>query len=259
MHCQSEKQVSFLEFIYGGMQINFTVGIDFTASNGDPRSSSSLHYINPYQPNDYMQAIQAVGAVCQDYDTDKLFPVLGFGAQIPPNMQTSFEFAVNFNHQNPYCAGKFTQIRLYGPTNVAPIIYHVARFAEAAQKEEPTKGAAAYYVLLLLTDGAITDLDDTIAAIIYASRLPMSLIIVGVGDADFTAMNFLDGDNGVLRSNKGDMAVRDIVQFVPFREFKTVSDSVSATELARHVLAEVPQQVVRYYQMRQIAPKPRPS
>lgn len=55
----------------------------------------------------------------------------------------------------------------------------------------------------------------------------MSLIIVGVGDADFTAMNFLDGDNGVLRSNRGDTAVRDIVQFVPFREFKTVSDSVS--------------------------------
>lgn len=33
------------------------------------------------------------------------------------------------------------QIRLYGPTNVSPIIYHVARFAEAAQKEEATKGA----------------------------------------------------------------------------------------------------------------------
>ena len=33
------------------------------------------------------------------------------------------------------------QIKLYGPTNVSPIIYHVARFAEAAQQEEATKGA----------------------------------------------------------------------------------------------------------------------
>lgn len=32
-------------------------------------------------------------------------------------------------------------VTLWGPTNVAPIIYHVARFAEAAQKEEATKGA----------------------------------------------------------------------------------------------------------------------
>ena len=47
----------------------FKVGVDFTGSNGDPTTPTSLHYINPYQPNEYMQAIQAVGAVCQDYDT----------------------------------------------------------------------------------------------------------------------------------------------------------------------------------------------
>lgn len=45
------------------------VGIDFTASNGNPMQPTSLHYINPYQPNEYMQAIKAVGEVCQDYDT----------------------------------------------------------------------------------------------------------------------------------------------------------------------------------------------
>ena len=50
-------------------EIVFQVGVDFTGSNGEPTSPNSLHYINPYKPNDYMQAIQAVGAVCQDYDT----------------------------------------------------------------------------------------------------------------------------------------------------------------------------------------------
>jgi hypothetical protein len=44
------------------------VGIDFTGSNGDPRSPQSLHYINPYQPNEYQKAISAVGSVIQDYD-----------------------------------------------------------------------------------------------------------------------------------------------------------------------------------------------
>ncbi len=46
----------------------FKVGIDFTASNGDPRNAQSLHYLNPYQPNSYQQAIQSVGTVIQDYD-----------------------------------------------------------------------------------------------------------------------------------------------------------------------------------------------
>lgn len=257
------RETSFLEYIYGGMQVNFTVGVDFTGSNGDPKHSSSLHYLNPYTPNQYLQAIQAVGSVCQDYDSDKMFPALGFGAKVPPNMELSHEFPLNFNPQNPYCAGIqgivqayqncVPQIQLWGPTNVAPIVYHVARFAEAAQKEEPVKGPHAYFVLLLLTDGAITDFDETRTAIVYASSLPMSLIIVGVGDADFNAMNQLDGDDGVLKAPNGQPVQRDIVQFVPFRDFQRAS----AAELARHVLAEVPQQVTKYFSMRGMEPKPR--
>ncbi|KAL5022642.1 hypothetical protein ScPMuIL_001797, partial [Solemya velum] len=155
--CKISREVSFLEYVMGGMQVNFTVGIDFTASNGDPKQSTSLHYINPYQPNEYMMAIQAVGNVCQDYDSDKLFPVLGFGAQIPPDQKVSHEFAVNFNPSNPFCAGVngiveayqncVRNVRLYGPTNVAPIIYHCSQFALKAQNDEATKGSKRYYTM----------------------------------------------------------------------------------------------------------------
>lgn len=57
-----------------------------------------------------------------------------------------------------------------------------------------------------------------------ASYQPLSIIIVGVGNADFTDMQILDGDDGVLRAPKGEPVLRDIVQFVPFRDFKTVSN-----------------------------------
>lgn len=53
----------------GGCQINFTVGVDFTASNLEPSNPKSLHYIDPYTPNQYTQALMAVGSICQDYDT----------------------------------------------------------------------------------------------------------------------------------------------------------------------------------------------
>ncbi len=81
----------------------------------------------------------------------------------------------------------------------------------------------SYYVLLILTDGVISDMPATRDAIVYASTLPMSLIIVGVGNADFTAMNVLDGDDGVLKGTRGNPVRRDIVQFVPYREFVRVS------------------------------------
>ena len=80
-----------------------------------------------------------------------------------------------------------------------------------------------YFILLIITDGVISDMDETRHAVVQASKLPMSIIIVGVGNADFAAMEFLDGDSRVLRSHTGEEAVRDIVQFVPFRDFRNVS------------------------------------
>ena len=49
------------------------------------------------------QAIRAVGDIIQDYDSDKLFPALGFGARLPPDGRVSHNFNVNFNPANPNC------------------------------------------------------------------------------------------------------------------------------------------------------------
>ncbi|XP_025030222.1 copine-8, partial [Python bivittatus] len=89
-----ETEVSFLDYIKGGTQINFTVAIDFTASNGNPAHPTSLHYMNPYQLNAYGMALKAVGEIIQDYDSDKMFPALGFGAKLPPDGRISHEFAL---------------------------------------------------------------------------------------------------------------------------------------------------------------------
>ncbi|CAB1449958.1 unnamed protein product [Pleuronectes platessa] len=247
--CQLVKDYTFLDYIMGGCQINFTIAIDFTGSNGDPSSPRSLHYVNPDGYNEYLAAIWAVGNVIQDYDSNKMFPVFGFGAKIPPSWQVSHEFPINFNPANPFCAGIegvvqayqqcLPQLKLWGPTNFSPVIDHVTCFAKQALRQNT---ASQYFVLLIITDGVITDMDQTCAAIVEASRLPMSIIIVGVGDADFSAMEFLDSDDKLLRSPTGDTAARDIVQFVPFRDFQ--GNSVA---LAQSVLAELPDQVSSFF------------
>uniref|UniRef100_A0A3P9CMM3 Copine 4 n=1 Tax=Maylandia zebra TaxID=106582 RepID=A0A3P9CMM3_9CICH len=227
------------------------VAIDFTASNGDPRNSCSLHYIHPYQPNEYLKALVAVGEICQDYDSDKMFPAFGFGARIPPDYKTVSDcFCVLSGIQGVVEAYQacLPKLQLYGPTNIAPIIQKVAK---SASQEVHTKEAMQYFILLILTDGVITDMADTREAIVQASHLPMSIIIVGVGNADFSDMQMLDGDDGILRSPKGEPVLRDIVQFVPFRNFKHASPAA----LAKSVLAEVPNQVVDYYNSKGIKPK----
>uniref|UniRef100_A0A8D2ZJJ4 Copine-3 n=1 Tax=Scophthalmus maximus TaxID=52904 RepID=A0A8D2ZJJ4_SCOMX len=260
--CKVVKEYTFLDYIMGGCQINFTIAIDFTGSNGDPKSPLSLHYINPQGYNEYLAAIWAVGNVIQDYDSDKMFPAFGFGAQIPPTWQVSHEFPINFNPSNPFCAGIegvvgayqqcLPQVKLYGPTNFSPIINHAAHFGRQALQQ---KTASQYFVLLIITDGVITDMDQTLNAIVNASRLPMSIIIVGVGGADFSAMEVLDGDDGILRSATGEAAMRDIVQFVPFRQFQNAGTAA----LAQSVLAELPDQVASFFNLFDLKPPSEPS
>ena len=52
---------------------------------------------------------------------------------------------------------------------------------------------------------------QTIELVCELSELPCSIIIVGVGNADFSAMEELDGDDGRLRNARGVPAARDIV------------------------------------------------
>ena len=52
-----------------------------------------------------------------------------------------------------------------------------------------------YNILMILTDGVINDMNETINVIVDASFLPISIIIIGIGYADFTNMNILDADD----------------------------------------------------------------
>jgi len=53
---------------------------------------------------------------------------------------------------------------------------------------------------LILTDGEIHDMDKVLDLIVKCCSLPLSIIIVGIGNADFTNMNRLDGDGGLFNS-----------------------------------------------------------
>ena len=79
-------------------------------------------------------------------------------------------------------------LQLSGPTNFSPILREISQTARG------TSQYAAYHVLLILTDGAITDMQETLRSLKKAEGIPLSVIIVGIGNADFSSMEILDGD-----------------------------------------------------------------
>ncbi|XP_028091892.1 protein BONZAI 1-like isoform X1 [Camellia sinensis] len=245
-------QHSFLDYLSGGCELNFMVAIDFTASNGNPRLPDSLHYIDPSgRPNAYQRAILEVGEVLQFYNSDKSFPAWGFGAR-PIDGPVSHCF--NLNGSSTYCevegvqgimtayTGALFNVSLAGPTLFGPVISIAAQIAGQSLANDELK----YFVLLIITDGVITDLQETKDALVKASDLPLSILIVGVGGADFKEMEILDADKGErLESSNGRVASRDIVQFVPMRDVQSGEFSV-----VQSLLAELPSQFLTYMRTR---------
>ncbi|KAL5473586.1 hypothetical protein EMCRGX_G028088 [Ephydatia muelleri] len=237
-------KASFVDYIKGGCQISLILAVDFTASNGNPVHPDCLHYISPVKDNEYVQAIKSVGSVLAPYDSDQMIPAFGFGGQIPPHFQVSHCFPLDLNTQNPDVYGvqgilnayqhAVHTVRLCGPTNFSSILDRAMQYASVRESQQSQN----YFILLIITDGEITDMANTVDRIVATSKLPLSIVIVGVGGADFKNMEILDADDTPLRSHNGQTMARDIVQFVPFRELMRKAGPNAC--VAKETLAEIP-------------------
>nr|ACR34900.1 unknown [Zea mays] len=229
------------------------VGVDFTASNGNPRLPDSLHYIDPSgRPNVYQKAILEIGDVLQYYDPPKRFPAWGFGAR-PIDGPVSHCFNLNGSTYQPEVDGiqgimsayisALRNVSLAGPTLFGQLISTAMAIASQSLAENQHK----YFILLIVTDGVVTDFQETIDAIIKASDFPISIIVVGVGGADFKEMEFLDPNKGEkLESSTGRVASRDMIQFAPMKDMHGTGIST-----LQSLLAEVPGQFMTYMRTRE--------
>jgi hypothetical protein len=97
------------------------------------------------------------------------------------------------------------------------------------------EGNLSYTILLILTAGNVEDVKETKQHLLAASKDPLSIVIVGIGEADYTGMEFLD--NFDTQMDDG----RDITKFVRFNDYK------SYNALTEAVLDEIPDQLVDYF------------
>eukprot|EP00980_Cylindrotheca_fusiformis_P002260 scaffold517_cov119-Cylindrotheca_fusiformis.AAC.43 len=245
---QSSSKPTFVDYISGGCKLEVTVAIDFTGSNGDPRQPGTLHYLHQDgQLNDYEKAISAIVGILQRYDDDKMFPVLGFGAKYDGVVRHAFQCgSAQEVHGVDGVLSAYREVFKSGlimsrPTVFNEVIQYASDRAEQSLNSAMQAGRQAYSILLLITDGCVSDITATAACLQQVSDRPMSVVIVGVGNADFSGMTFLDD------SNKG--GTRDVAQFVPFNEYSSSPNALSSV-----TLHEIPRQLVDFFQGRGIQP-----
>ena len=205
---------------------------------------NSLHYLGAKE-NQYETAIKACGNIVAYYDYDQKFPAFGFGGKFFGNPKVDHCYPLNGNPDDPEIYGidgilqayrkVLNNTELWGPTYFH---YFIDRLNDSVKQEIARENYNNYNILMILTDGIIEDMDDTINS-----------LVIGIGNADFSNMDVLDADEDPLYDNNGRKADRDLVQFVPFKDFKN-----DGQKLAEQVLEEVPRQIVEFYQHKKIAP-----
>ena len=249
------EQYTFIDYLKAGVRLGLSIGIDFTGSNGHPLDEDSLHRVAENYVNDYEKAIYSCGNILAFYDYDQLFPVYGFGAIIngSNNKDANMCFPINFNYENPYIYMISNIINVYheclnqitfsGPTYFSPIINEVIKNIKSKRDN------LEYHILMILTDGIINDMNETIDALVEGSFLPLSVVIIGIGNSNFGNMEQLDADDNPLISSKGVKRMRDLVQFVPFSKFQH-----DAQKLSEEVLEEIPRQITEYYSLNHLFP-----
>lgn len=238
---------TFIDYITGGCELDLSVAIDFTASNGNPMIPGTPHYIDSNSLNEYEKAIIAIGSIVTKYDTDQKSHVWGFGAKYEGITRHAFQLG-DHSHVSGV-KGILTAYRqtfarglcMSSPVVITDVIRIAAKRARAKLEKAQEEGKQSYSILLILTHGCVSDIEATKNVLKEVANSPLSIVLVGIGDNDFSAMKFLDD----FQKKEGG---RDICNFVKF------SASQDRVALAKDTLREVPFQLSSYFISRNIMP-----
>jgi hypothetical protein len=105
-------------------------------------------------------------------------------------------------------------------------------------------GKQKYTILLILTDGGVSDVPQTVNTLENVCTCPLSIVMVGIGNGDFSSMKFLD-------DRKTSEAKPDICDFVEMNAYMNDPDG-----LTKATLSEIPAHLTAYFMRNGIKPNP---
>jgi E3 ubiquitin-protein ligase RGLG len=225
----------------GLVSSQMVVFIDCTKSNLDNGKNTfggkNLHDVSdPSKPNLYELVLSTIGKTLSSFDADGFVPMFGFGDCISTDKSVFplFDPKTNPKGDQGYEAlvsayrARIPKITLAGPTSFGPAIRKTIELVKANKPLEFT-------LCLILCDGQPNTKADTEAAIVEASKLPIAIIAVGIGDGPWDELRRFDDD---VKGRKFDNFC--FVELAGVQK-NAKADGVSfAAALATDVLTELP-------------------
>ena len=260
---------TFVGLLQTGTKINLSIAIDFSRANGDPNDKSSLHYLPLGSDNLYSFVARSAIEGMDNFSADQNIDCFGFGAKLPQQEKTSHVFPINLSSKAS-CTGLDEVLKCYqncvkdvsfsGPCNISPIINHVTKHAQTFMVD-----GKQYFVLIILTSGDINDLDEIRSAISAVSDWPISIIVAGIGNRNFSQFEELLFDHRpttssttkrksktpsipIGRSNYHFVDIKTQMPSTSIQSFSSSSKANIMRNVAKELLSQVPRQFAEWMQ-----------
>jgi len=246
--CQVLEKLNYLTDDLSEAKLNVILGIDFSDSQKRINGSDSTHSRNQLS-SQYETGLTNLFNLLYELNCKQEIPVYGFGGLKKPSSSPKAKkeenlscFSITRDPTNYKVSSLTEAISDYNKCIFNDTLGGQANFAEIIQKAigiasfNQLQGLKEYTILVLLTDGIIQDLENTLNSIIEAANIPLSIIMIGIGDGDFESFESLDSQLGLYET-----ARRDYVSFIAYRDF--IEDT---NQLKNKLMQEIPEQILEY-------------
>ncbi|OMJ73144.1 hypothetical protein SteCoe_28240 [Stentor coeruleus] len=225
----------FLQYIHSGIELNFTFAVDFSESNANLHSRTG---VKSY----YEQGIYGIGKIIENYDYDKKVLAFGFGAT-SKNESTALKrcFTMSGSPENPAVIidrildsynNTFNLIKSTKESYLSSILEKIMEMSEVS----PPRWT--YNIVIIMTNGKISDYNQVVDILNSACSLPMSVFIIGMGGGNFNDIENLTKCEFMHRDHQGRRIKRNMVHFSKFGDF-----SGDYENLVKNMMKQVPNDV----------------
>ena len=248
------KGNKLLKLLQKGLNIDLIIAIDFTQSNGNINNPSCLHYIKDDFVNNYEKGIREIYKIFSIYNKSNQYDLFGFGGlnYYFNNCNYCFDIKdmndnindIKNNEQNIekiislYKKAVDTTLFEKG-TYFSSVLVHTYNIIRNKMIKNKGTNSLNYNVLLIISDGKIHDTDWTIGWLEICSILPLSIVIIGVGEYVTKDMKILNGEIAYEKK----IIENSNVHYVHFKDFNE-----DINKLKENALKYIPENISEYFE-----------
>ena len=229
-------QASLGSIVETGIELDFVFGVDFSGSNGRRDDAHHRHRIveadgeagdgeKTVEMNVYQKLLKVFEDLLKSSHTGGRLEAYAFGCRSPSKGFFSPYELIPLGENQGVIDGYGAFLGSYnnsaghlepaGPTTFTGVLQKAIENAYKSRERGATK---KYNLVVYITDGCPVDEDEFIDALIEASTLPISVIFVGVGEANFGDLIAIAEAVEILEGSTGAKLARNMSKFCHYPE-----------------------------------------